>query len=97
MIPYGECVTNKDIRVSQCTILWHLDNLKITNVYPKVVDIIIDMLKNNWKEAPLTDNQGKLDNYLVMKIYFNIREMLIRINNYIKKVLKSAREGKTII
>ena len=43
--PYDECVSNKNIDELQCTILCHAVDLNISHVYPKVVDNIIDVMK----------------------------------------------------
>jgi Reverse transcriptase (RNA-dependent DNA polymerase) len=52
--PYDPCVANKVIDGSQCTIIWHVDDLKISHVSDKVVKIILDMLDKQYgKEAPL--------------------------------------------
>ena len=59
--PYDWCVANKDINGSQCTILWHVDDLKISHADPDVVTSIIDMIAQEFgKEAPLTINRGKI-------------------------------------
>ena len=36
--PYDKCVANKMIDGSQCTIVWHVDDLKISHVSPDVVN-----------------------------------------------------------
>ncbi len=36
--PYNNCVANKIIDGSRCTILWHVDDLKISHIDPQVVD-----------------------------------------------------------
>jgi len=41
--PYDECVVNKNIEGKQCTIIWHVDDLKISHRKKEVVE---DMLKN---------------------------------------------------
>ena len=52
-----------------------MDNLKISNVYPKVVDKIIDMTDKKYgEEAFLTDTQGKLEKYLGIKRYIQHQE-----------------------
>merc|ERR1712115_516330 len=35
--PYDPCVANKTIKGAQCTICWHVDDLKISHVNPEVV------------------------------------------------------------
>jgi hypothetical protein len=58
--PYDWCVANKTIDGKQCTILWHVDNLKISHVNPKVVTSVIKQLEAEFgKEAPLTITRGK--------------------------------------
>ena len=44
---YDKCVANKIINRKQCTIIWHVDDLKISHVEPKVVNDIIKNLKTN--------------------------------------------------
>ena len=39
--PYDQCVANADINGSQCTIVWYVDDNKISHKDPKVVDDII--------------------------------------------------------
>jgi hypothetical protein len=43
--PYDWCVANKLINAKQCTILWHVDDLKISHVDPAVVTDVINQLE----------------------------------------------------
>ena len=53
--PYDWCVANKMINGKQCTILWHVDDLKISHVQGRVVDDVLRMLDEEFgKEAPIT-------------------------------------------
>ncbi len=53
--PYDSCVMNKDIKGSQCTILWHVDDIKILHKSADIVTAIIKQLNNEFGEkAPLT-------------------------------------------
>ena len=64
---YDRCVTNKVINGKQCTIIWHVDDLKISHVDPKVVKDVIEKLeKKFWQESPLVTSQGKTIEYLGM-------------------------------
>jgi len=38
---YEKCVVNKTINGQLCTIIWHVDDLKISHVEKKVVEYII--------------------------------------------------------
>jgi hypothetical protein len=42
---YDKCVANKMINGKQCTIIWHVDDLKISHVDMGVLDSIIDSLE----------------------------------------------------
>ena len=42
--PYDWCVTNKMINGTQCTMGWHVDDLKISHVESEVVDDILNKL-----------------------------------------------------
>jgi hypothetical protein len=58
--PYDWCVANKTINGEKCTIIWHVNDLKISHVDPQVVTAIIEQLDNDFgKEAPLTVTRGK--------------------------------------
>jgi len=62
--PYDKCVANRNIEVKQCTIVWHVDNLKKS---PLRKDVVEDILKINDKfgqERPHTTCHGKVLEYL---------------------------------
>jgi hypothetical protein len=42
--PYDFCVANKTIDSKQCTVVWHVDDLKISHVDPKVTTTILNLL-----------------------------------------------------
>ena len=46
--PYDDCVVNKMIGGKQCTILWHVDDLKISHVDQAVLDEILDRLNDRY-------------------------------------------------
>jgi len=67
--PYDKCVANKDIEVKQSTIIWHIDNLKISHITKYIVEDILDKLNNKFgKESPLTTCRAKLLEYLGMNV-----------------------------
>jgi hypothetical protein len=70
--PYDWCVANKIIDDKQCTILWHVDDIKISHADPKVVNGVLDQLQGRYgKESPLTVTRGKVHNYLGMTIDYS--------------------------
>ena len=81
---YDDCVANKDVNGSQCTILWHVDDLKISHKDPRVVEDIVDKLNERYgKEAPLVVNRGKVHDYLGMTIdYSTPGKAIIRMDYY---------------
>jgi hypothetical protein len=54
-------VANKIIDGEKCTIIWQVDDLKISHVEPKVVEDVITLLEREFgKEAPLTFQRGRV-------------------------------------
>ena len=90
--PYDNCVANKLVDGKQCTILWHVDDLKISHVDAGVVDNIIDLLNERYgKEAPLTVTRGKVHDYLGMTLDFSLEgKVLIRMEDYVEGILEEA-------
>ena len=67
--PYDSCVANKIINGKQCTIAWHVDDLKISHIDSEVVgDIIKHFEKKYGKESPLSVTRGRVHEYLGMTI-----------------------------
>ena len=56
--PYEWCVTNKDIKEKQCTIVWHADDLKVSHADSVVVDKVV---------ASLQVECGQLDEMIVRR------------------------------
>ena len=87
--PYDKCVTNKMIKGNQCTILWHVDDLKISHVDADVVTEVIGLLEPEFgKEAPLTKSRGKVHEYLGMIIDYSVPgKVMFTMIDYIKSML----------
>jgi hypothetical protein len=73
----------------QCTILWHVDNLKILHVKCKAGTSIIQQLEKAFGEdAPLTITRGRVHDYLGMTIDYGIPgKVKITIVDYITNML----------
>jgi len=93
MNPYDTCVANKTINGKQCTVLWHVDDLKISHVDGELVDNIINLLKEKCgKDAPLTVTRGKVHEYLGMTIDYSVDgKVIIRMDDYVAGVIDEAR------
>ena len=87
--PYHWCVANKQINGQQCTLVWHVDDMKISHADSLVVDAIIDMLEQEFgKEAPLTIYHGKIHDYLGMTLDFTLAgKVQIHMEEYITSML----------
>ena len=65
---YDQCVANKDIDGSQCTIVWHVDDLKISHKSKAVVHKILDYLSDIYGKLSVTE--GTKHTYLGMDIEY---------------------------
>ena len=62
---YDTCVVKKNIQGKQCTISWHVDDLKISHKYANVVTSIIESLSARYGTAmPLLSVESKFMNIL---------------------------------
>ena len=87
--PYDWCVANKLIHGSQCTIVWHIDDLKISHIDSTAVDQVIGLLSEEFgQEGPLTVTRGKVHDYLGMTLDFSIpQKVQIQMYDFIDKML----------
>jgi hypothetical protein len=87
---YDSCVANKIIDGRQCTIIWHVDDLKISHVETKVVDDVITLLEREFgKEAPLTVQRGRVHDYLGMCLDFSSPgKLVVSMESYIKSMIE---------
>lgn len=92
--PYDQCVANKMVNGKQCTIVWHVDDLKISHEDPEVVSNVLDDLNAEFgKEAPLTVTRGKIHDYLGMRIdYSTPGKVAITMVDYIDNMLRELPE-----
>ena len=88
--PYDWCVANKTINGKQCTILWHVDDLKISHVDTGVVDGVLATINNEFgKETPITVTRGKVHDYLGMTLDFTKPgKVMIKMLEYIDSFLE---------
>jgi len=86
--PYDIRVANKNIE-EKCTIIWHVDHLKISHRKKEVVEDILKKLNDKFgQESPLTTCQGKVLEYLGMKIdYRQQGKVKFTMYNYIENML----------
>ena len=92
--PYDWCVVNKTINGKQCTIGWHVDDLKISHIDADVVEGIIQALDDRFgKEAPLVVHRGRVQEYLGMVIDFTAAgKVSFSMPQYVEELLSEAPE-----
>jgi hypothetical protein len=92
--PYDSCVMNKLVNGNQCTVLWHVDDLKILHVDESINKGILEILNARYgKETPLTVTCGDIHEYLGMTIdYGREGKVVIRMDNYVENMLEEVPE-----
>jgi hypothetical protein len=87
---FDKCVTSKIINGNQCTICWHIDDLKMSHVKADVLEDIVKKLdvKYGSDEAPLTVMHGKIHDYLGMTLDYSVpSKATFTMHDYIKNLL----------
>jgi len=67
--PYDKCIANKMINGKQCTIVWYVDDNKISHVDENVIDDIIEVLEKKFGKFTIT--KGNKHNFLGMNMEFH--------------------------
>ena len=94
--PYNPCVMNKIINDKQCSILWHVDDLKLSHVDNMVTKVLHMIDKTYCKQAPITTTQEKLHDYLGMVIdYLEDGCVEFTMPNYIYETLDDLPKEKS--
>ena len=66
--PYDLCVANADIEGKQCTIVWYVDDNKISHANPKLIDEVIAKIEG--KFGKMSQTRGDKHDFLGMQIVF---------------------------
>jgi Reverse transcriptase (RNA-dependent DNA polymerase) len=92
--PYDFCVVNKVVNGKQLTIVWYVDDLKISHVDSTVVDDMIEILKKEFGQVSnLTVRRGKVHDYLGMKFDFSTPgKVILSMDDYISQLLEETPE-----
>ena len=88
--PYDSCVVNH----KQCTIGWHVDDVRCSHVDPMVMEHMIDLMSKEFgKDAPLTVSCDKVHEYLGMPFYFTEEGAItIDMSDYVKTIIADMPE-----
>ena len=92
--PYDACVVNREIDGHQCTIGWHVDDLKISHVKQSVTEKVLNKIKVEFgREAPLTVTRGMVHQYLGMTIdYSKDEKVSFDMTEYLQQIIDETPE-----
>lgn len=91
--PYNKCVANKTIDGAQCTVVWYIDDIKVSHVNKSVVENIMKDLENHFGELDVT--YGNNQEYLGMNISIKDRKLVIDMEPQIDKLVSFFDEDIT--
>jgi len=76
----------------KCTIVWHVDDLKISHMDKDIMEGIIKSLNRNFgKESPLSTTRGKVLEHLGLTLeYMKKRHVKISMYEYVRKLAEDA-------
>jgi hypothetical protein len=90
--PYDLCVANKVINGKQFTVVWHVDDIKMSHADEKEVSKLITWLKSVYG-ADMRVSRGKVHGYLGMTLDFtNKGEAKVTMIDYLKGVINDFPE-----
>jgi hypothetical protein len=99
--PYDACVANKMINGKQMTICFHVDDCKLSHVCSKVVDRMIEWLKEGyeviWEDGTgkMKVSRGKVHKYLGMTLDYSVDgEVKITMFDYVEEILAAFAEAE---
>ena len=75
--PYDPCVANAQIKGSECTIIWYIDDNKISHKDQAMVNDIIQRIEA--KFGTMTKTQGDDHEFLGMRLHFNHVDKTVKI------------------
>ena len=87
--PYDPCVANRDVDGAQCTVVWHVDDLKVSHRDKSVVTYFAsELAKRNRDKIKI--KSGKVFDYLGMDLDFGSVPgvLIICMIKYLQEVLK---------
>ena len=87
--PYDPCVANRMVNGAQCTVCWHVDDLKVPHVDEAVVTAFSLKLADLYKGRVKT-HRGKVFDYLGMDLDYGALPgaLIVSIIKYLTKVLE---------
>ena len=89
--PYDPCVANANIKGSQCTIVWYVDDNKISHKDQAVVDDLVQRIEA--KFGHMAKTQGDEHEFLGMKLQFDRRNKAVKVfmQSYIDEAIQQSQ------
>ena len=85
--PYDRCVANKMVNGKQCTVLWYVDDVKVSHVEESVVKSVITKLENEF--GSVNPTYGNEQEYLGMKLKIDDnRKLYIDMRDQVSEILQ---------
>jgi hypothetical protein len=99
--PYDPCVANKMIEGDQMTISFHVDNCKLSHRKTKVMDSMIEYLRQEYESifedgsGAMAVSRGQIHKYLGMTLAYTVRgKVKITIFDYLDEILTAFDKAK---
>ena len=89
--PYDMCVAKKLVDGKQMTVVWYVDDLKLSHICPQEVSATIEFLCEHYEDenGKLKVTRGKIHYFLGMTLdYTTPGEVKIKMINYVKKMIR---------
>jgi hypothetical protein len=83
---YDWCVANKIINNTQITIIWHVDDFKISHVCKEILEQEIMWLESMY--GPLVGSIGSMHTYLDMDMYFEGKRLKVSMIGYLQEIVE---------
>ena len=89
--PYDPCVANATIKGSQCTIVWFVDDNKISHKDPAVVHDVVQRIEA--KFGTMTKTEGDEHEFLGMKLLFDRQNRTVQIlmQSYLNEAIQQSQ------
>ena len=84
--PYDRCVANKVINGKQCTIVFYVDDNKVSHVDPDVVSSVLQDISSHFGD--LVVSRGSTHNYLGMNVRIENKKVYISTIDQIDEALE---------
>ena len=88
--PYDNCVANKMVDGNQCTIIWHVDDLKISHKNRTVVENMIKQIEK--KYGTMSTNISNKLTYVGMDFEYKGKEVIISMVSHIEDAINEFPE-----